>query len=83
MPGMSPPASCLSSVCHLQVYAQGMSVAAVSAVTLERELAAVLAAAGSKAGGQAGEGSLEACRAAVQGMGPALQKRLAAGERMC
>ncbi|PRW44383.1 2-polyprenyl-6-methoxyphenol hydroxylase-like oxidoreductase [Chlorella sorokiniana] len=62
------------------VYAQGMSVAAVSALTLGQELAAALAAADSKPGnGKAGESSssLEARRVTVQGMGPAFQKRLA------
>ncbi|KAI7837614.1 hypothetical protein COHA_008540 [Chlorella ohadii] len=65
------------------VYAQGMSVAAVSALTLDQALAAALAAApavGSAASGKVGDssGSLEARRAAVRGMGPAFQKRLAA-----
>lgn len=70
-----------------QVYAQGMSVAAVSALTLDQALAAALAAVPvmsntsvSKAG-DSGSGGLEARRAAVRGMGPAFQKHLAVGEK--
>lgn len=73
----------------MQIYAQGMSVAAKTALLLGRELAAALAAVGGKASGMAGgktaesTSSLEARRAAVQGMGPTFQKHLAAGKGSC
>lgn len=86
----------------MQIYAQGMSVAANTALLLGRELAAALAAVGGKASGMAEGGnaggkasgkaggktaestsSLEARRAAVQGMGPTFQKHLAAGKGSC
>lgn len=60
----------------LQIYAQGMSVAAMSAMALDEALVAALASAGSTGGG--GSASLEAQQAAIRGMGPAFQKRLAA-----
>lgn len=89
LPSSPPPAQ------HPQVYAQGMSVAAKSALVLDGELAAAPAAVGGKAsgtvdgsgggqasgkaGGKVAENnsiSLEAGRAAVQGMGPTFQKHL-------
>lgn len=57
---------------HVQVYAQGMSVAAMSACALRKALSAALPAAG-----PTGAGAHEARRAAVRGMGPAWQRQLA------